>query len=39
MAFFTDHIEFIKNKIGVEHVGIGADFDSIQDKNTTTAQK
>ena len=28
---FADHIEHIKNLIGVDHVGIGGDFDGISE--------
>ena len=27
VADFVDHIDYIKNKIGIEHVGISSDFD------------
>ena len=27
MADFVDHIDYIKNKIGIDHVGISSDFD------------
>ena len=26
---FTDHIDYIKNQIGVDYVGIGADYDGV----------
>ncbi len=29
LADVVDHIDYIKNKIGVEHIGIGSDFDGI----------
>ena len=27
MSDFVDHIDYIKNKIGIDHVGISSDFD------------
>ena len=29
LFYFKDHIDYIKNLIGVDHVGIGADFGGI----------
>ena len=29
LTVVVDHIEYIRNRIGVNHVGIGADYDGV----------
>ena len=28
---FADHMDYIKNMVGIEHVGVGSDFDGIDE--------
>ena len=31
MSYFLEHIDYVKNKIGIDHVGIGGDFDGVDE--------
>ena len=31
LIYFLEHIDYVKNKIGIDYVGIGGDFDGVDE--------